>query len=192
LRLRLSDDLQTAHSLVGQSARISADGLEGASGRIQMGMNLSFRSLARSAAIATVACAIVLGVIVFIGPRIGLGAGEFSIFYLWFGLKRLALAALAAAGFSLGLYLTVCTYAKQPGVVVANTAVVLVTLAVSLVFAEVLARFIDGRPVFAVRNWVVTRNALALTQNLVEYDPLLGWVPKPNQRINSDNPASSF
>jgi hypothetical protein len=148
--------------------------------------------LVRRIAVAIVFSAGLIGALAVIGPYIGLGVNEQSVFYLRFGLSRTQLAEMAAAGLALGLIGAAFAFAKQPRLLAANTALTLAALIVSLLLAEVLARVIDRQPIFALRNWLAERNALLTVYTSVEYDPVLGWVQKSNQRQNPNDPATSF
>ena len=146
--------------------------------------------LVRRIAVAIVFGAGLIGALALIGPYIGLGVNEQSVFYLWFGLSR---TQLAAAGLALGLIGATLAFAKEPHLLAANMALTLVALIVSLLLAEVLARVIDRQPIFALRNWLAERNALlTVSRTYVEYDPVLGWVQKSNERQNPNDPAASF
>jgi hypothetical protein len=139
-----------------------------------------------------------------LGPRLGLGVAEQSVFYLWFGLTRTDLAAVGATAIATAIALAICaalaTRIQQASIVVAKTSItllsaigiVLLSLLICLVILEVIARVMDGMPVFAMRNWLAERNALLTTQTLSEYDPLLGWVIKSNQSFHADDPTTSF
>jgi hypothetical protein len=148
--------------------------------------------LVRRIAVATVLGAGLLGALALTGPSIGLGVNEGSVFYLWFGLSRTRLAEMAAAGAALGLIGAAFAFAKQPRVLAANAALTLAAIIVSLLLAEALARAVDRRPVFPFRNWLAERNALLTAHTTVEYDPVLGWVQKSDQRQNPNDPVASF
>jgi len=149
--------------------------------------------LVRRIAVAIVFGAGLIGALALIGPYIGLGVNEQSVFYLWFGLSRTQLAAAGLALGLLGLIGATFAFAKEPHLLAANTALTLVALIVSLLLAEVLARVIDRQPIFALRNWLAERNALlTVSRTYVEYDPVLGWVQKSNERQNPNDPAASF
>jgi hypothetical protein len=160
--------------------------------------------LVRRRAVAIVFGAGLIGALTLIGPYIGLGVNEQSVFYSWFGLPRTQLAEMAAAGLALGLIGAAFAFAKQPCVLAANTALTLVALIGSLLLAEGLARVIDRQPIFALRNWLAERNALftvahppenaslTVADAYAEYDPVLGWVQKSNLRLNSNDPVISF
>jgi hypothetical protein len=134
------------------------------------------------------------------GPRIGLGVAEQSVFYMWFGLTRTDLATISATAIALAICAALATRIQQASIVVAKTSItllsaigiVLLSLLICLVILEVIARVMDGMPVFAMRNWLAERNALLTTQTLSEYDPLLGWVIKSNQSFHADDPTTSF
>jgi hypothetical protein len=146
----------------------------------------------RRIAVAIMFGAGLIGALALIGPYIGLGVNEQSMFYLWFGLSRTQLAEMAAAGLAAGLIGAAFAFAKRPRLLAANAALTLAALIVSLLLAEALARVIDRQPVFALRNWLAERNALFAVHPSVEYDPVLGWVHKSNQRQNPNDPATSF
>ena len=74
----------------------------------------------------------------------------------------------------------------------ANGAIALASIVVGLAVLEAATRRIDGMPVFSARNWLAERNTLLTTHTTMEYDSLLGWVSKPNQRVTADDPNASF
>ena len=73
-----------------------------------------------------------------VGPWLGLGRDERSIFYLWLGLTRSDLAATGGIIFVLGLYATAVAFSRRPSILIYNTIV-------SLLLLEFGARAIDGR-----------------------------------------------
>ena len=119
-----------------------------------------------------------------VGPWLGLGRDERSIFYLWLGLTRSDLAATGGIIFVLGLYATAVAFSRRPSILIYNTIV-------SLLLLEFGARAIDGQPIFALRNWVAERNPRFTTKSMHDYDPALGWVPKSNMSV-SPNQVSSL
>jgi lysophospholipase L1-like esterase len=119
-----------------------------------------------------------------VGPWLGLGRDERSIFYLWLGLTRSDLAATGGSIFVLGLYATAVAFSRRPSILIYNTIV-------SLLLLEFGARAIDGQPIFALRNWVAERNPQFTTKSMHDYDPALGWVPKSNMSV-SPNQVSSL
>ncbi len=131
-------------------------------------------------------------VISLVGPQVGLGLADRSLMYVWFGLSRTELFLTGVTGGGIAVYVGIATYMRQWKMFVANTCLLLAAVVVSLLILEVIARVVDGKPILALRNWLGERNALLTTQTLNDYDPLLGWVLKPNQRIATDQPASSF
>ena len=144
----------------------------------------------------------------FFGPRIGLGIAEQSLFYVWFGLTRTDLATAGvtaiATAVAIAISAALATRIQRVGIVVAKTSIsllssicvalscLLISLVISLAILEVIARVIDGMPVFAMRNWLAERNALLTTQTLSEYDPHLGWVIKSNLSFYPDDSTTSF
>lgn len=75
----------------------------------------------------------------------------------------------------------------------ANLVLVVVSSLLALAGAEVAARLIADVPVFALRNWAAERNALLYRRAPIDqYDPALGWVQKPNLRLNPDDPNTSL
>jgi lysophospholipase L1-like esterase len=145
--------------------------------------------VARRIAVAVVVGAGVAGAFTLIEPHLGLRLNQQSVFYVWLGLSRTQLAEIAAAGLALGLIAMVFSFARHPRVWAANTTLVLLSLGVSVLACELIARVTDQQPVFALRDWLAERNALVTTSStVVEFDPLLGWVHKSNYA----NPAASF
>ena len=120
-----------------------------------------------------------------VGPWLGLGRDERSIFYLWLGLTRSDLAATGGIIFVLGLFATAVAFSRRPSILIYNTIV-------SLLLLEFGARAIDGQPIFALRNWVAERNPQFTTGSMYDYDPVLGWVMKSNLRVNPDDQVNSL
>jgi hypothetical protein len=146
----------------------------------------------RPIALAILIVAGIAGLITLLSPRLGLGVHEQFVLYPLLGLTRTHLAIISAPAFLLALYAWAFSYAKQPRVFFANTGLTAASLLVALLLVEMTARVIDRKPVFALRNWVAERKALLNMYFPNEYDPVLGWVIKPNQSVNPDNPAKSI
>ncbi len=142
------------------------------------------RRIVFAASVVVLVCGGLMVALAVAGPQLGLGVDERSIFYQWFGVTRFNLAATGAMIFVFGLYLAALVHVRHPGVLICNTLV-------PLLLAEILARVIDGQPIFTLRNWLAERNAMLTTEPVNDYDPLLGWVLRPNIRLNSDDPARS-
>ena len=75
---------------------------------------------------------------------------------------------------------------------IGNACLALCGAVMALLPAEIVARAIDGKPVFAVRNWLAERNAVRAVPGYSSHDPLLGWALKPDQSINANDPGTSF
>jgi hypothetical protein len=120
-----------------------------------------------------------------VGPWLGLGREHHSLFFRWFALSRFELAADGGVVLIVGVFLTALVSLPGPGVLLCNTLV-------PLLLAELLARAIDGKPLLAMRNWLAERNAMftATIENV--YDPVLGWMPKPNLKLNPQDSAGSI
>ena len=150
------------------------------------GKSLQFvRKLGQGAAIGVLLCGALMIALAGLGPSVGLGRDERSIFYLWLGLTRFELAATGAVTFVLGLYATAVAFSRRPSILIYHTIVPLLLL-------EVCARAFDGQPIFALRNWMAERNPQFTTESMYDYDPVLGWVMKSNLRLNPDDQVNSL
>ena len=131
-------------------------------------------------------------ILAFIGPRIGLGEFKQSVFYIWLGLTRSNLAYGGAAILVVGAGAAILAATERLGVLFTNMALTVVAIIMSLLVLELLARAVDGIPLFAFQNWLAARNALLTTSVQSDYDPLVGWVIKSNLVSPSADPAKSF
>jgi hypothetical protein len=144
------------------------------------------------ARLVAIAGAVTIALAVF-GPRIGLGVAEQSVFYVWLGLTRTDLGTLGATAITLAIFAALLARVWRVGMVaLANMGIAVLSIMIGLVILEVIARVMDGMPVFAMRNWLAERNALLTTQTLSEYDPLLGWMIRSNLSFHAEDPTTSF
>jgi hypothetical protein len=154
-------------------------------GRFRIGWLRLARRIAQAAAITILAAGAVMIALAIAGPWLGLGREEHSLFFRWFGLSRFDLAADGGVVLIVGAFLATLVLVPNPGVLLCNTLV-------PLLVAELLARTIDGKPLLAMRNWFAERNAMftATIENV--HDPILGWIPKPNLKLNPQDSARSI
>lgn len=131
-------------------------------------------------------------VLAFIGPKMGLGKDEQSVFYIWFGLTRFNLAACGVAILIIGAGAAVLAATERIGALMVNIGLTAVSIIACLLVLELLARAVDGKPLFAFQNWLAARTALLTTSVQSDYDPVLGWVMKSNLASLSADPAKSF
>lgn len=143
-----------------------------------------------AAAVLAVACA--LAALVILSPYVGLGVHQQFVLFKWFGLTRLNGAFVAAPGVVIAAVIAGLAFAKRPAQFAANMALLVGALLVSLLITEVLARVIDHQPVFALRNWAAERRTFLTSRSPNDYDPVLGWVFKPDQSIDPADPARSL
>ncbi len=153
--------------------------------------------LPRIAALCFAALAFALAAFAAAAPILGLGTGENFPSHALFGLARRAFffAALAAALCGLALAALFWALDAAPGrvaAVLANLALVLGSVLLSLGALEAGLRLAHGIPVFSWQNFLAERNALLTTQTLNAYDPLLGWVLREGQRLSPDSAEGSF
>src|SRR5262245_49170785 len=80
---------------------------------------------------------------------------------------------------------------RVPGYV-ANAALVVASLIVTLVVMELGARIINGDPVFALENLAAKRIALLRVHTANDYHPVIGWVLKPNMSMGPDFTTGEF
>jgi hypothetical protein len=75
-----------------------------------------------------------------------------------------------------------------------NMLLMLCSVAACLLLLEVGLRFVNGLPVIPDRNLIQERAHISDVDHLAaaEYDPVLGWVQRPNLRIESDRADGSF
>ena len=153
----------------------------------------SLRTVSLSVAALAAAAAFVAGA----APMLGLGAGEAFFTYVWFGLPRRALFFLGLSACSGMLALAVIFWALEIGraralSAVANLVLVVASVTACLLVLELGVRLANGIPIFAWRNFLAERNALLTTQTLNQYDPVLGWVLREDQRVSPANKDGSL
>jgi hypothetical protein len=132
-----------------------------------------------------------------LAPKLGLGRNEIFILYMWLGWSRTDAALIGAAVTAAAAVLALAHQYRSLVQAnwrtwLANALLMVASLIVGLVFSEVAVRLLDGRPVFAMTNWLAERNALLTVHTLSEYDPLLGWVLRPGQSHYPDDARHSF
>lgn len=143
-----------------------------------------------AATVLAVACA--LGALVILSPYVGLGVHQQFVLFKWFSLTRENAAFIALPGVIVGIVVTGLAFARRPSQFAANAALLIAAVIFSLFVMEVLARLIDHQPIFALRNWAAERRTFLTTRSPNDYDPVLGWVFKPDQSIDPDDPAKSL
>jgi hypothetical protein len=73
-----------------------------------------------------------------------------------------------------------------------NSLLTLASLAFSLVALELGLRLVNGQPLWPDRNLLLERADAVGRNPVAEYEPLVGWVHKPNLSISRDRPQRSF
>jgi hypothetical protein len=133
-----------------------------------------------------VACgAIFIGLVVAAG-HLGLGIKEDFVLYRWFGLNRtdsvLLGVTLVALPFALAL---IRARWRELLLVLASVLTVLFVL-------EIALRSVDGLPIWPDRNLLFERLLVTNRWPVIEYDPVVGWVQKPNMSFSPESKHSSF
>jgi lysophospholipase L1-like esterase len=119
------------------------------------------------------------------GP-LGLGLKEDFVLYRWFGLARTDAVLLGAALIALPFIIALLRpYWRDLALVSASVLVILIVLEVGL-------RLFDGLPAWPDRNFLFERMLVTNRWPVNEYDPVVGWVHKPNLSFNADSEESSF
>ena len=110
-----------------------------------------------------------------------LGTTRTNVFLI--GLLILALSALVAIKNIL---------VSRLKTLVPNLLIIIVSFILSFMVVECGLRWVDGIPIYSVRNWLADRSGLLTTQTMNDYDNLLGWVLKPEMSHGGTDPISSF
>lgn len=129
--------------------------------------------------------------------RLGLGLDEDFLLYRLAGLPRRVVAIGGAAALLFGLVMLAVVRARRwlwrnRRVLAANATLTAASIALTLAVLEMGVRMSNGVPVLSLRNWIAERNALLTIHTLNDYDPLLGWVLRADQRLSPQDPATSF
>ncbi len=137
---------------------------------------------------------------VFAGP-LRLGLAEAFYLYRWLGWDRTDTMVNVALGILAAGVIAYIAYLGWPDrssgrwrsfrSLLANSAVVMVSIVVGLLILEIFARLVDGVDISLLRNVTAERQALLRTQTANSYHPDLGWVLAENLPGDPSRPESA-